>query len=869
MRIVRYDSQERVDLPDITAMSFLVLGEFRRHVRGLLLGPDPSALTSWESFIIRGFAVEPQAVPDATIRVRLDPGGGSPLGFAIGAENLGSRIDTGQLVGGNDMNGQLEGNAQQTLDFSGQPVGNYTVQMRFVYQEGTNDNRAFWDEAANSEFIAATDTRHLPVYELRFSGAPSAEWIDLAQVAWGGATIGAGDITDLRTFALEGSSPFQQATQGGSGGIADFSRSTDRAANGTNEVYPFMRGLARQVQDIKGQDDAGQFNWFARPFRAFEDTNSQPFSTASQTKTLRTLDTVTYTIGDGVTTFGDFNGADGLEDCLQHLEDLGAQVPLDVTILLRSHNAATPGFSWNINSGHQLNSPCSVRIIGLAGGFDRRATIAIGAAVASTALVLTDGMLELRNISVASAPANNVAIFGSLEQILVDNCQIVGRSDSAAAAPALFGQAIGSYIRNSEITGKLFIYGIDPAAAQPRQEGFLIDGLFLNDGCIECEDAFDGQVTGLDIRNSRISMQKAHAWGLRGAVDLKGSLGVRISSSWISFIPDVDGVHARTTANNVPGDIVVHGCAFFTEVTNPVHAVGAGSNGALGTGWGVYVEGTATGNRRAFSVRVADCRVIGYTNSVDGGGVKLYEVRDWHVSGLDVQFGGHLTAGGTETFTSIAVAATANNFDTKGAIEGCTIHRWDGFGGGVRTRGVQLVNVDNVKVASCSFFGDDDAGGAITGRGASHVAVYVEDGFYVGISNCHFEAWEEDTANSRCIVSNGDVRYLNIVGCTFRDNGGFAVDIDGVDYGSISANTLHVSLTNGQGFQVTTCPGMVVNDNSFHFQTATQLAIDFGSASNNVAMGNRAINGDIRVTAGTVRGYNEVGQDLNLVNAYV
>jgi hypothetical protein len=268
MRIVRYESQERVDHPDITAMSFLVLGEFRRSIRGLLLGPDDGS-RPYPNAIIRGFAVEPESPASSNVVVKLDPGGGEPLAFAIGGEDVGAHVDYGQLIGGSDMAGRLEGNAQQTLDFTGQPSDTYIVQMRFVYQESVEDNRAFWNEGVKEEFVSPMETRHAPLFELRAVGATTNdEWIDLAEVVWGGATIGAGDITDIRTFAFEGSAPFQADWFDEPGAMPDFDRDVDRAAHGINEVYPVLRALARQIQDIKGQNIGDEkWDWFsAVPF---------------------------------------------------------------------------------------------------------------------------------------------------------------------------------------------------------------------------------------------------------------------------------------------------------------------------------------------------------------------------------------------------------------------------------------------------------------------------------------------------------------------------------------------------------------------------------------------------------------------------
>ena len=227
MRIVKWTPQERVDIPDITAMGFLVLGEFRRTVRG--------ALGVVSNSIINGFTVEPAGVPDTTITVKLDNGGA--LSFAYGAEIVGARTDYGQLIGGDNSDGNTEGNAQQSIDFTGQPVATYTVKIRFLYSDGANDNRAFWNETGNTEFISAIDTRHLPQYEISITGS-GPEWIDLADVVWDNVSIDAGDITDLREGTFEGATPWQQTTKLGSGGHARLYARSESARYGLERDLP-------------------------------------------------------------------------------------------------------------------------------------------------------------------------------------------------------------------------------------------------------------------------------------------------------------------------------------------------------------------------------------------------------------------------------------------------------------------------------------------------------------------------------------------------------------------------------------------------------------------------------------------------------
>lgn len=870
MRIVRFDSQERVDLPDMTQVSFLVLGEFRRQVRGILIGPKSGG--GYDNFIIRGYKVEAQAVPDATIRVRLSLGGSNPLGFAIGSENLGSRVDAGQLMGGDDMAGNLEGNATQTLDFTGQPNGTYTVQMRFIYSDGLSDNRAFWNAGTNTEFIAATNTRHLPLIELRLSGSPSAEWITLASVVWGGVSIAGGNITDARTFAFEGTTPFQQTTQQGTGGQTDFSRSSDRGTNGFNEVYPALRALARQVQDIKGPDSSGEWNWWNRVFPPFDPGSAL---NAQQTKTMRSLETATYTVGDGATTFGDFNGVSGFDDCLAFLDAQNDTMAQCVTIILRSHAAA--GFTWDVLGN---------RVLGTGGGQVRRVTIRgegggatfpavtklnFGAVTSGVAITLSLGTLELENIgnSDATEVTHNITMFQA-PIVRAKNCRFYGRrTDGASSVAGVIATdgGDGSSFVNCSWRGMLQV--LPGSLSDTVDEGILFDRCSTDSGCISLATFNSGSqssIRNVRIQGCDIAMDQTHGWGLKGAIDLHNNNTVTVSDCRVVFCSDMDGVHGEVLNSVAPAFITVRDCAMGFSGTNPTHAVGSGGNGANGTGYCVYIAGSSS--FPATGIHVDNCTFEG-TNCVDGGGVALISTYHWSLSGNECVFCGTRDVSHTETFTGTLIKGTASNFNTKGAIRGCTYARWSATA--VRTTGVFMTSVDNVKVDSCSFFGSADDESDITGRASTAVAIQISSCFYVGISNSHFENWEPNHAtNSRCIRTNGGnaVRYLNITGCTFQDNGGHCLDLVSVQYGTASCNTVHVSVANGEGFSISACDGYVSNDNSFHFASGTKEAINFGAASNNVAMGNRAINGDIKKSSGTVRGYNEAGQDLNLVNAY-
>lgn len=347
MKQVNYTSAERVDLPDMAAMQSFAQSEFRRQLRAFV-GAN-------FGFIYRGFQVEPEAPATSRVLVKLDNSATSPdypYSLAIGAENLGSSLDWGQLIGGGDSSATPEGPAQLLLDFALQAVGVYFVELRYASTLGQVENRAFWNEATNTEYEQSVPTRLLPSWELQVVPAPSGgEWIPLATVDWNGSTVDAADITDVRFLVLEGSSPsygFDFANQ--LLAFPEFDRDPDRGAYGVGMVSPLaaISALQRQILDIKGQDDLGSFNWYGRTYRPAGGPDN---IWLRQTKNLRSLETCTFTIGDEGD-YGDFNGENGLNLCLFHIQAQSITIPKRVKIILKNRRSATTG-----QRQHLINTP--------------------------------------------------------------------------------------------------------------------------------------------------------------------------------------------------------------------------------------------------------------------------------------------------------------------------------------------------------------------------------------------------------------------------------------------------------------------------------------------------------------------------------
>lgn len=618
MRVVKWSPQERVDLPDLAATSFLAIGEFRRTIRETLLGVD-------ENRILRGFEVEASAVPDALITVKLNDAG--TLSVAVGAENLGN-ITHGQLIGGVDDAARNEGNAQQTLDFTGQPNATYTVQMRFVYADGANDNRAFWADATDSEFVASSDTRYLPGFELRLSGAASAEWIDLASVVWGGSTITAGNITDLRSFAMEGVTPYEQTTQAGTGGMPDFSRLATRGDTsvGLNALWGVVRALGRQIQDIKGEDDSGNWNWWGRVFK------SSTLSPTDTTKTLRTLHTVTYTVGDGTTTFGDYNGVNGLDDCLDEIFNLGANAPANIRIVLKNHSNAP--FSFMVSTARAFDAAIDILRIE---GNGNLISCTIAAAAIGINLQSATGRLELTNFS--QIGMTNNATFANVVDLQMANSVLFG--DLTATANPVVVLEGGSRIRTSQIEGLIRVQTSVATATDDGTSGTLPVRILQSSitGAIDVPAVglSTYKVTPLQMESCLIKSTDTHTLGATAVIYNNGHTGSSFRNCEFRWNPENDCLSLAGVPATVGAE--VSGCVFYPDGTP-----------TTGGGYAIVVGSS--------NVRIETTRF--HLFDILAGGVKLVSGINTSISRCDFQ-GDSATTGRAANLCAIYGVGPAND----------------------------------------------------------------------------------------------------------------------------------------------------------------------------------------------------------------
>lgn len=631
MRQVNWEPQQRVDQPDAQALSTFAAMENRRLVRLLFAGSDAA---NDIGRILNGFKVVPED-PGVSPRVRvmLDNGGENFSAISGAIDHGLAEVDWGQIGGGNDGLGNLEGSSQNLLDFSGQPAATYTVKLKLSFVKGAQDNRAFWNPAGNIEFIKPTNTRWLPQWELAYTGHADPEWVTLATVVWGGSDVDTADIDDRRVFPMEGAPRPSVASaarwsheaqdDGDTLGVGDFDRSEDRgaAAATLQGVWSMMRALGRQVQDLKGGRESDmRFDWFSRVYPTAGALAANP--TEKRTKSLRTTDIVTYTVADGTTEQGDFNGEEGLYDCLKFIEDNAADLPGRLHIVVKQRGTSVIGTPYTMPLPVTITGK-AVSIVGLgnpsvaaptgSGYWTGQIVVGPGSFVGPGAVINLEGGAELSldNIFMNGGFDNGNCLWieGDLTSRLQARNSVIG-NDEDTDSDAIRVASQGLRLERTYIVGTAWIGG--------RANEFGMDditeaySLWGDAGVVE-NCVFSGFVK---LRHANVPTLRAQfASGLvferclffhrveyvspgladpEGQIDVTGAQHVwfdKCEMAWHGSQDCIRGVNFDFGSfEDAPvRDLHVTGCRFRLAKT-AIHNNLAGVNGTEGTGWAIQIR---------------------------------------------------------------------------------------------------------------------------------------------------------------------------------------------------------------------------------------------------------------------------------------
>lgn len=660
MRQVNWSSNERVDLPDMAAMGFFAEAENRRLTRLALVGMQ--GITG----VLRGFQVEPEAPATARVIVVMDHTTSESL--ALGAEFLGAATEYGVLIGGRTTDESLEGPAQLILDFTAQPPGTYFVEMRYAQTTGENDARAFWSEGTLTEGVASVDTRILPSWQVQIVAAPTGgEWLVLGEVVWGGGVINAVDITDRRNVLYEladlQTDTFDKASQ--SVGL-DFDRDPARGDYVFTIGSPMqaIRALQRQILDLKGQDDTGVFNWYARPPGVVGGGIGSTFTGAKQTKSLRSVDTVTFTVGMS-DEYGDFSGVTGLQECLSHIEERQDELPRRIVVLLKNREQQVLGNTaqFEITTPIVLVSKDLEIIGGTGGGYqaigptDGRGNTLIkydDIAPGATALKINGSATLKMDRITFSAPADltlgQKALFvnGAVD---FSRVELWGASESADA-PVLSCGTDGTVIEDSKFVGDVNIGG---SADLAQVRGGRITNTYFGEARVRLRlltdmTVFPAAVYQFAVCNT-VKFQNCTFFGPQvfagavvpnefGMVDARGAFNTEFDGCRFFHSADENGVYlgnlysaADLQTGSVNFDIKFSKCAFSLGFA--AHVANGGVNGADGSGWHIFNkhESLTGSNEQTTGLSIEDCHFAGTSalQSLDAGAISLLAPRNLRI----------------------------------------------------------------------------------------------------------------------------------------------------------------------------------------------------------------------------------------------
>lgn len=738
---VNFESQERVDLGDMAVVTGYAADELRKLVRYLVTGEGNAR-------IVRGFLVEPEnSGVSPRVKVRMNFGG-AELGTFAGALGLpGNIFDFGQLAGGHDAQGALDGAAQLLLDFTGQPAAVYDVKIRATFLAGATDNRAFWNASTNAEFVKTAQTRLLPQWELAFSGHADPDWVLIGTVSWGGATVSTSDITDARDLALEGrprADPsaavrWSHADQAESNAalVRDFDRGVDRAgAAGVSSLWAGFRALARQVQDIKGGRELdGRIDWYSRVFPpAGGGLDPQ------QTKTLRTLETVTFTVGEALDQ-GDFNGVSGIRDCFAYIAANSAALPRRIRILVKNRRTiietGVPTYGWSapvVIADHDIvlqavgngfrNSVTNAPVSGSPTGLCDLVPTITGSQVM---LTLTNGSLEIEDFYVHGMPATaGVFSLGVESSFRARRCflQMPGSFDSTTTGYVLRCSHQNLRLSECSIAGVLWIGGRPtPSASSHETRGIIrncaIFG-YLNARLHDWSGASAADrwlfADGLVIEDSILGDFTLSNPREGGNIDLTGASNVTIRNCKCLVNGDQDFIglsHAQIfAATFVPSSGIKIEKNVFQMWRSSTHAAYAGAAVLEGTGWAVKSIavrnfGTVTSASQlptGIVIRHNTFLTRGFVSSPDAGAVAVFDSRNSWVHDNEITEWTEPNAGGATQYL-IAVISSASgiansagqhiwvtdNFVGQFVTTQAVAQQWGGAGGKLCCIGVSGV----------------------------------------------------------------------------------------------------------------------------------------------------------------------------------
>lgn len=227
---VRFESNERVDKPDIEALQLGVHIALRYAVRGLLLGTDAgSAVAVTSRWTLTTLGTVLTVTPGRAV---------------VGETMADASVEGGHIVG-------EDGDPSQSIDFNGDPANTYGIWVRADFSAGVSGSRIFWNAVTETEDAAAIDTREVSGWRVvRATSSPGAGYAQVGAVVWNGAAFTSTSSAGLHAY--EGLLSAAGAETGNQWGDGANDRNADRATYGVQSLFKGLALVRRQLKDMIG-----------------------------------------------------------------------------------------------------------------------------------------------------------------------------------------------------------------------------------------------------------------------------------------------------------------------------------------------------------------------------------------------------------------------------------------------------------------------------------------------------------------------------------------------------------------------------------------------------------------------------------------
>ena len=290
--IVRFEVNERVDLPDMEAMQDNSRSEARLLVHQFLFGHGAMGVFNGAAFEApRARAASSNLADSITnwskggqcchLQVQLVGTTGVRVWPTYFVDTYGSGPESGAFPGTTLSDGAtaelgastLGGDSYQELSFVGKPSSAtpYGVWISATFDPAQPGTRLFWNSNTGAEDVQAIDTRRQAGWEAVIAdtsgGAPSDAYILVATVDWDGSALT--NLSMRQNHLFEGYMQNGAVTAFEWGDGAN-DRNANRDLNGVSCFQDWAAAIRRQLKDIIGDAVAGSFTssfgwWTAVP----------------------------------------------------------------------------------------------------------------------------------------------------------------------------------------------------------------------------------------------------------------------------------------------------------------------------------------------------------------------------------------------------------------------------------------------------------------------------------------------------------------------------------------------------------------------------------------------------------------------------